>query len=153
MGNNTRRTGDPFWEMQQRYRSERSLPANWEPLDFFKKISDRSLLKKTCGKFPRGKLMNSLSETDTHPVFLLKRVEDYSYRFCPCSTKKQGNYSYIPAESKLELASTSFHEHGYICHNLFFNLPPENDMVGQENFFGIARENDIIGDQYKEGML
>ncbi|OHB54686.1 MAG: hypothetical protein A2Y12_19190 [Planctomycetes bacterium GWF2_42_9] len=152
MGNNTRRNGDPFWELQQRYRSERSLPANWESLDFFKEISDRRLLEKTCGKFPRVKSMVCLTGSDHHPVLLLKRAGNFSFRFCPCSTKKQGNYSYIPAKTTLELAPTPFHKHGYICHNIFINLPPENDMVGQENFFGIVRENDIIGDQYKEGM-
>ena len=152
MGNNRRRNGDPFWEVQGRYRSERSLPDNWEPLDFFKEISDRKLLKETCGKFPRGKPVMSLTESDHHPVLLLKRIGNYNIRFCPCSTKKYGDFSHIPANTKLELAPTPFHKHGYICHNIFINLTPENNVVGQENFFGIVRATDIVGDQYKEGM-
>jgi len=152
MGSNTKRAGDPFWEMQQSYRSEQSMPLNWKPMYFFKKINDRSLFNKTCGKFPRAKRKEDLAESATHPVFLLKRSGNFSYSFCPCSTKRQGNYSYIPAKTKLELAPEAFPANGYIYHKITFNQPPENGIIRPDNFFGIVREDQIVGDQYKEGM-
>ena len=150
MGGNARRNGDPFWELRQRF--DRSLPGNWVPLSYFIKVSDKSLLLKTCGTFPAGKSMAELSESANHPVFLLKREGNFSYRFCPCSTKDFIGYSRIPDGSRLEPDGKLFRNDGYICHDILFNLPPDNAMVRQENFFGIVRENDIVGDKYREGM-
>lgn len=96
--------------------------------------------------------MDTLPDSANHPVFLLKREGNFSFRFCPCSTKNHNNYSKIPDGSLLEPDGKVFQPDGYICHRYIFNLPPENEMVRQENFFGIAREGDIVGDQYKEGM-
>ena len=150
MGENPRRKGDPFWELRQHF--DRSLPANWVPLSYFIKIRDTSLLQKTGGKFPAGKSMAELYESAGHPIFLLKREGNFSYRFCPCSTKNYNNFSYIPSGSVLELAPKLFNPDGFICHRYIFALPPDNEMVGQENFFGIVNESDIVGDQYKEGI-
>jgi hypothetical protein len=155
MGDNSRRKGNPFWELQQHFRNEKSSPGSWELMSFFMKVSDRSLqviTGKNGKKFPAGKTYRSLSASDTHPVLLLKRIGNYNYRFCPCSTKNYSDYSYIPAGSKLVLAPTTFPNNGYICHDILIGLPRENNIVTQENFFGIVRENDIVGDQYKEGM-
>ncbi len=149
MDGNARRNGDPFWELQQDYRQKQSFPDNWEPLYFFKWISDKNLLQATCRKFPSGKPTENLSN---HPIFLLKRIGNFSYRFCPCSTKNHNNYSYIPAATKPELAPEPFPNNSYICHDIIFSLLPINHMVGPENFYGIVRESDIIGDQYQEGM-
>lgn len=149
MGGNERRKGDPFWEVQRGYRQEQSLPCNWQPFYFFMSVNDKSLLTATCGKFPRGKLSQDLK---THPVFLLKRISNYSYRFCPCSSEKWGDYSHIPAATKIELAPVPFPKNSHICHDIFFSLTPQNDMIGTEQFYGIVQESDIVGEQYKEGI-
>lgn len=154
MGSDSRRNGNPFWELEALRKSlpDIKAPENWQPLSYFINVSDKSLLQKTCGKFPANKTMDSLSDSANHPLFLLKREGNFSYRFCPCSTKNFRGYSQIPVGSRLEPDGKIFQPSGYICHHYLINLPPENNMVRQENFFGIVRESDIVGEQYKEGM-
>jgi len=151
---NSRRSANPFRELEALRESLPDVTAtsNWRPLSFFIKISDKGLFHKTCGGFPGGKSSETLSDSATHPVILLKREGNFSYRFCPCSTKNFRGYSMIPDGLPLEPDGKQFHPNGYICHPYTFNLPPNNDMVGQSNFFGIVRENEIVGEQYKEGM-
>ena len=150
MSDNKRRKGDPFAELRQLH--DRSLPHNWVPLSRFIKVSDKSLFQKTCGKFPGGSSENSFSETNHHPVLLLKRIGNYNYRFCPCTSQKRNRFSYIPEGTELELNPMLTDKNSYICHVFLFGLSADNSIVTQDNFSGIVRENDIVGDQYKEGM-
>lgn len=154
MGTNSRRISNPFRELAVMRESlpDISAPSEWRLLSYFIKVSDKALLKKTCGSFPGGKSSELISDSSTHPVILLKRVGNFSYRFCPCSTKNYRGYSMIPDGTRLEPGAKQFHPDGYICHPYTFNLPPDNDIVLQSNFFGIVREHDIVGEQYKEGM-
>ena len=124
MGGDTRRNGNPFWELEEFRKSLPNLkaPDNWKPLSYFIKISDRILLQKTCGKFPGGKSSESLSESANHPVFMLKRVGNFSCRFCPCSSKNFKQYSQIPEGSRLEPDGKIFQPSGYICHHYIMSL-------------------------------
>ena len=153
MSDNSKRKGNPFWELQDRYRKENNIPAVWwEPLSVFIKVSDRNLLVHTRNNFPGGVSKDSLSDDNHHPVFLLKRIANYNYLFCPCTSVKKNKFSYIPKGKILKQVTRPTSKDSYICHIFPFNLPAENNMVKQEHFIGAARESDIVGDQYKEAM-
>lgn len=145
------RRSNPFGELQSMREALPDLkaPENWPVLSYFVNVSDEALKRLTEGGFPGGKRQEELK---THPVLLLKREGNISYRFCPCSTKNYMNYSKIPAGTHLKPDDKRYEPDGYICHKYCFNLPPQNSCVGREHFFGVVNEPDIIGEQYKEGM-
>lgn len=119
-----------------------SNPLEWEERLFFTEMKNSDiagLASKLFGdpRRPYG----------THPVFLLRRIELGSFKFCPCSTKdyNKDKASYICQNSRTTPNGWRVDKNSYILHFLSFNLPSTSCLVDRMPLLGRVDETDIIG--------
>lgn len=117
----------------------RKLPfAYWKKNMFFFGGCDRCLYKMT-GSFPT----TFRKDQKTHPVFLLKKISDVSFKACPCSTKRSRKTRYIHAGCRLELTGNVMDNKSYILDRFSFNLSRDPIFQKELIFFGLVPQQCI----------
>lgn len=121
-----------------------SLPENWEENSLFFGCKDSNLRIVTQGLFP---IIGKVKTLGTHPIFLLKRISNIAFDFCPNSTQSYNASTSrcIPKGTRL-LHSVRLKEtdkNSYILEKYTFKLVPNNIVVGPDNFRGIVPEDAI----------
>ena len=136
------------------FRSEKpdySDPRFWEER-MFSFAKNRSLLTLTEGEFPKG--YYDVSKLDeVHPTFLLEKIGNIAFSFCPCTSKNHPLKSFIPKGTKTLPFGESTPKTSYILHEYSFNLADGEEFSVGFDFFGIIPENKIIGNEYKRGRM
>jgi hypothetical protein len=132
-----------------------ALPCNWVKGTFLVGILDAKLRRLTGEGFPflaQGKV---LTPQDTHPIFLLERISNLGYRFCPCTTKTYNaqSCSFIPAGTQLLPPGRGgvMGKDSYLLAQYEFNLTENTHVAGSGNFFGIVPERAIQGEAHNRG--
>lgn len=120
-----------------------SNPLEWEERLFFTEMRNSDLADMTSGQF-----QDSRKPYGTHPVFLLRRIEQGAFEFCPCSTKdyNSNKASYIRQNSRTSPNGMRVDKNSYILHFLSFNLTSSCNIVDRMPLLGRVDEDDIIGD-------
>lgn len=105
----------------------------WEERFFFRGAPDTALREKT-GRFPAklGKV--------THPVYLLRKIGNYGFQACPCTSKSQRG-SYIRRGCILEYTNHEMDRDSYILEQMVFNLAKDDAFRREMIFWGRVPEN------------
>lgn len=126
-----------------------SDPKQWEER-MFSFVKNRSLLTLTDGRFPSG-YFDERRLDEVHPAFLLEKIGNLAFTFCPCTSKVHPSKSYIPKGTKTLPFGDPTPKTSYILHEYSFNLSGEEEFSVGLDFFGIIPEDKIIGDEHKRG--
>lgn len=81
----------------------------------------------------------------THPVLILKKTSNFSYRLCPCTSQPQKRLTYIKANCPLELTGKPLSRNCYILKQYEFNLPPDPEFSRKLTLAGIVPEKCLCG--------
>jgi hypothetical protein len=93
----------------------------WEERFYFRGALNTALREKT-GRFPArlGKA------GETHPVYLLRKLGNFGFRACPCTSKKHNSSKYIRQGCVLEHTTREMDRDSYILEHMSFNLSEDD---------------------------
>jgi hypothetical protein len=93
----------------------------WEERFYFRGALNTALREKT-GVFPArvGKA------GETHPVFLLRKLGNFGFQACPCTSRKQFRTRYIHKGCPLEITNRNMDRDSYVLERLAFNLTEDD---------------------------
>jgi len=114
---------------------KRLPPCYWEPRMLFSGASD-ARVKELTGEFPH----TVASRKSTHPLFVLKTLQNLAQRVCPCSTKDWGVRRYIRKGCVLHYSEKVTDRVSYLVESCSFNLPMEPAFTHRLVFLGQVPE-------------
>ncbi len=104
----------------------------WEEQMFFFGAQDKKL-KKITSIFP----YKLHKKKNTHPIFILKKIANFGFKVCPCSSKNfMKDVRYIKEGCVLEITGHKMDRNSYILDFLHFNLPYNNNWNKELRFVG-----------------
>lgn len=89
----------------------------WEERFSFRGALNTALREKT-GVFP-GRLGKP---GETHPVFLLRKLGNFGFQACPCTSKEHGKARFIRKDCLLEITEKKMDRDSYVLEWMAFNL-------------------------------
>lgn len=110
-------------------------PPYWEERMFFHGADDRKLRDATGG-FPA----TFRSHKKTHPLFVLKRLANFGFQVCPCTSLPSSPF-YIEKGCLLEPSEYAMERTSYIMERFRFGLPRSGNVNFTLRFMGVVPES------------
>ncbi len=112
------------------------VPFNlWKEKMLFYGGCDKKL-KQLTGSFPA----TFRKDKTTHPVLLLKKTSNLSFKACPCTSQPNKRLSYIKPHCPLSLTGKTLSRKCYILKMYEFNLSPDPKFNKKLTLAGIVPE-------------
>lgn len=106
-------------------------PVRWEPHMLFTGARDR-YLRDLTGVFP----LTLRSRKSTHPLFVLKTIQNLAHRVCPCSSKDWGSRLVIRKGCALQYTNRVTDRDTFPVESCSFNLPMDPAFTRDLRFMG-----------------
>lgn len=121
-------------------------PTNWGARFLFWGMKNDEIAWRTSHRFSGG------DPEGTHPVLILRRVEEECYEFCPCSSKEynHGKASYIRKGAKTPPCTSFLDRNSYILHFLSANLCQDDPVAHRLALRGVVEREDIVGAYHEQ---
>ena len=99
----------------------------------------------------KGEFRDDKKPYGTHPVFILRRIERDTFKFCPCSSQSynRGKASYIRENARTAPNNLRVDRNSYILHFIVFNLTADSPLIDRMPLLGRVAEDDIEGYFYR----
>lgn len=122
-------------------------PRQWGERCLFWGMKNADIRVRTAGQFIGG------HPEGTHPVFILRKVENDSFEVCPCSSQQSNKdtASYIRKNSLTPPEKRPTDKNSFVLHFYPFNLHLDDRLTDRMPLRGIVAEEDIVGDFHKRG--
>ena len=122
----------PFPDWKELGSAITKLPVMfWEEKMLFWGAKDKKLRKATQ-IFP-----NRLrKDKTTHPIFILKKIANFGFKVCPCTSSRHSKAKYIEQGCVLEITHYKMDRNSYLLEEFNFNLPREHNWNRDLRFGG-----------------
>lgn len=110
-------------------------PCYWQPRMIFFGALD-TCLKELTGEFPR----TIPSRKSTHPLFVLKNLQNLAQTVCPCSSRDWGVRRFIRKGCVLHYSKKVTDQVSYLVESCSFNLPMDPAFIRGLVFMGQVPE-------------
>lgn len=111
----------------------------WEERFYFRGALNTALREKTGG-FP-ARLGRP---KETHPIFLLRKLGNFGFQVCPCTSKWQYRTRYIRQGCVLEITKRTMDRDSYILKKMAFNLTADDAFRRRLIFLGRVPETCLV---------
>jgi len=112
---------------------------SWEERFYFRGALNTALREKT-GMFP-AKLGKA---GETHPVYLLRKIGNYGFQACPCTSRPQSKARFVRRGCVMEYTNRKMDKDSYILDQMAFNLTEADAFRRDLVFFGRVPENCLV---------
>lgn len=136
-----------FQRLATPFSPEYSSSRNWKKHGLFF-ADNRDLLKLTGDVFP-GRTPEKDSMEGRHPAFILEKIGNIGFRFCPGTSKPHLQRSVIRRGARTFPDGFRISKDTYILHEYAFNVSDEDDFDNDLAFVGVVSDGDIVGGYHR----